>query len=170
MDWPEIRTAAEPMLVQLHEEAVRTSILLFAFLACVILFAFVFLRRFPSRSPFRWIVALTVLAGFILIRAGGLRRPDIVVLVGTTHKIEMDETSGRWFVHLKQVRQYVLRDDVEPAVSRKEYVALPGLEQLARELQPGAEQTLLLVHGQAVGLRKDGRTKIFLPLQTQHQK
>lgn len=164
MNWPEVAAAAAPHLDLLQQQAMRTSLLLFAFLGCVLIFAYVFLKKFPSRSPFRWIVALAALAVFVIIRAGGLGRPDVVVLAGAVQRIEKQELTSRWWLHMTQARQYVLRRDSEPFVVTTEYVSMPCLEQLAAELRPGTEETLILMQGQAVGLRRNGQTKIFLPL------
>lgn len=170
MNWTETAAAATPYVDQLHEQSMRTTVLLFAFLGCVLIFAYVFLRKFPSRSPFRWIVALAALAVFVLIRAGGLRRPEVVVLVGTVEGIEKQEIASRYWLRLSQVRRYVLRPNQEPVVEASAEVSVPALGPVASQLQAGSEETLILIQGQAVGLRKAGETKIFLGLESHRQK
>lgn len=167
MNWSEVESAAAPFVQAIHEQSMRTSLLLFAFLGCVLIFSYVFLKKFPIRAPFRWIVALAALSALVLLRAGGLRKPEVSVLIGIVEKVEEDKVSGTWKVVLHG-REYVLQNG--QAAQVRERSMAPALPQVARELKSGSEETLILIRGQAVGIRKEGRSKIFLSPSTSGQK
>lgn len=164
MDWAEIESAVAPHANAVWEQSMRTSLLLFAFLGCTLIFAYVFLRNFKVRSPFRWIVALAAFSGFVLIRAGGLRKPEVSVLIGVVQKLEQEEISLQWNVTITEPREFVLQEGLAPVARRRDTrIVLPCLPALAAHLKPGSEETLILLRNFAVGLRTTGRTKIFLP-------
>lgn len=171
MDGSEIASAAEPYASALWEESMRTSLLMFAFLGCTLIFSYVFLRDFKVRSPFRWIVALVVFAGFVLVQAGGLRKPEVSVLTGTIEKIEQEETSLQWRVTVTNPREFLLQEGRPPEErQRDQAIIVPCIGSLTHQLQSGSEETLILLRNQAVGLRREGRTKIFLPGKEADQK
>lgn len=167
MNWTEVESAAAPFVQNIYEQSMRTSFLLFAFLGCVLIFSYVFLRKFPVRAPFRWVVALAALSALVLIRAGGLRKPEVSVLIGVVEKVEEDRISGSWKVFLPG-REYVLENGRAAQVRERSMIL--ALPEVARQLQSGSEETLILIRGQAVGIRKAGRSKIFLSPERSDQK
>lgn len=156
MDLEEIRSAVLPVVQEIHDESVRTTLLLFAFLGCVIVFAAVFLKG--RRSPLAWIISLAIFSGLVLVRAGGLKEPEVRIVRGL---IERSASEGpRCGVRLTAGEIWQLTESSAPGRSSGA-LEIPAMCSLSRAIQSDTEETLILVRGVALGVHRNGRSIFF---------